>query len=104
MKILTLPKGGGKTTTLVNLMTQNDDLIYVSADFRWAHNAYMMAREIKPDISRDRFLAAHEAPEKLRERVINGDHRREVVVDEIDYVLEILLGGHTRIFMGTRSA
>jgi hypothetical protein len=103
MKILTLPRGGGKTTTLINLMTQNDDLIYVSADHRWAHNAYMMAREIKPDISRDRFLAAHEAPEKLRERTMRFQSM-EVVVDEIDYVLSILLGGNTRIFMGTRSA
>ncbi|WNN95088.1 DNA binding protein [Microbacterium phage Magritte] len=97
MRILNLPKGQGKTKTLVQLMIDNTDLVYVASNAGQADNAYRAARAESPGIDRERFRGPHNLQEYLQ-----GRHRFELLVDELDAVLETLLGA--RIHLATRSA
>lgn len=97
MRILNLPKGEGKTKTLVQLMIDNTALVYVAATEAQADNAYRAARARDPHIDRERFRG----PLNLREH-LQGRYGVELLVDELDAVLETLLGG--RVFLATRSA
>ena len=97
MRLMTLPKGQGKTKTLTQLMIDNTDLVFVAPTEAQAENAYRAARAESPHISRDRFRGALGIAEALQ-----GRHHFEVLVDELDAVLEVLLGA--RVYLATRSA
>jgi hypothetical protein len=105
MKILTLPKGGGKTRTLVQLMTENDSLVYVAVNHREVENAYHAAKRVVPDIDRERFQVADNTREYVQNRRM-AFQDVELLIDELDSVVSVLLGGMmgARIFLATRSA
>jgi hypothetical protein len=91
MKIYSLPRQGGKTSALVDLMLEpgNEDIIYIAPTMAQADNARRMAQErgATPErAKRGRF-------QKLPDRPIRGRSNVRYVVDELDGILSYLLGG-----------
>lgn len=94
MRIIAIGKGEGKTTALVEYMLQpgNEDVVYVAPTQAQCGSAIRIARHLLPrdaHISPKRFLSA--------QGVLFGERARgarvRCVVDELDAVLHVLLGG-----------
>lgn len=90
MEVLTLPRSGGKTRSLVKLMLElgNEDVVYVApttAQARAVGRQAALALGARLDeVPLKRFVAAS--------AVQRGTDQR-FVVDELDGVLRVLLGG-----------
>lgn len=91
-----LPRAGGKTTKLVQLMVDDPELTYiaptVSQAIGVAARHYALITGQKPD--HRRFLSVNQFREQAR-------HGGRVVIDEVDGVLEYLLGSRVVAVAGT---
>ena len=55
MKVIAKKRGWGKTTALVEMMLENDDLLFVAPTSKQAEVGYKYAARVNPDIDRNRF-------------------------------------------------
>lgn len=81
MKFINRGRQGGKTTELLRLMAENDDLVYVAPTQAQAQYAYQMSRSLAPSVERDRFISVDQA---VKTRLPHG---KRIVVDELKSTL-----------------
>lgn len=88
MRLIELPRGGGKTTELVKIMLDDDSVYYVAPTRKQADLAAQLATQVAPkrNLSGSRFLSAQQV---VSDAYLPGS--ATIVVDEIDGVLEVLL-------------
>ena len=97
MRVIDLPRAGGKSTTLARMMVDNPNLVYVAPTVQQAQLiGWETARKIDPEISKDRFISVAQL-ERYRGTNV------EFIVDEADGVLNALFGGEVRTLAHTAS-
>ena len=87
MIIVNRARQGGKTYTLLKLMSENEKLIYVASTQRAAQAAYKQAKSAGFDLPKERFIGAYSLLQGAK-----GYVDREFAVDELESVLWALLG------------
>lgn len=101
MKILRLPRGGGKTHALLDLMKAKPNLVYVAPTLRQANTVWASTgADLDDRLPRWRFQSAG----SMMRRPLAGRNDAddvEFVVDELESVLSILLSGP--VFAATTS-
>lgn len=94
MKIITMPRAGGKTTAALLYMLGNEHAIYVSYSESGADAGYRLSEHLKLGLDRSRFVNAYRCPDALRGKTT---HQTVLVVDNVELVLSRLLGAKVEL-------
>ena len=94
MKIITMPRAGGKTTAALLYMLGNADAVYVAHSAMGADAAYRLSEQLKLGIDRARFVTAGQCAQYLTGK---KTLRTVLVVDNLDLVLSYMLGAKVEL-------
>lgn len=99
MKILTLPRAGGKTTAALTYLLANPNAYYVSHTRQGADSAFRQAKALSFDLDKSRFISVTDT----RDKVSGSSESPVLVVDNVDIVLMYLLGARVELATMTGS-